>query len=157
MKPTILIALCAFLLNALPAHAQTQINTNTGPLVITVNGTTYSLGTNAIIATMIHGQGDKAFEVPLHGKGLYGFSVYGYGVNFPTYGIIPDTASGGVLDNCTLRLHFNDSYLVPDGDKPRTYVGYIPIHVYQGSETGFDTNFLHLPVTLTVYPPPPKK
>ncbi|MEI8249141.1 MAG: hypothetical protein WCG07_01445, partial [Candidatus Taylorbacteria bacterium] len=99
-----------------------------------------------------HGHGDKAFEVLLHGSDLYGFSVRGYGVGFPTYGIIPDTASGGVMGDIMLRLHFNDNYLNPDGDKPKTYSGYIPIHVFQGSETGFDTNFVYLSVTLTVYP-----
>jgi hypothetical protein len=126
--------------------------TNTAVPAITVNGAVYTLGTNAIVATMIHGQGDKSFEVALHGHGLYGFSVYGYGVGFPTYGIIADTASGGVVDDFTLKLHFSDAYLSPDGDMPKTYSGYLPIHVFQGSETGFDTNYFRLPVTVTVLP-----
>ena len=152
-----MIAMCAILglvsaVNAEVNKAGGVTQTNTLPSSVVISGITYSLGTNAIVATMVHGHGDKAFEVPLHGSDLYGFSVRGYGVGFPTYGIIADTASGGVMGDINLKLHFNDSYLNPDGDKPKTYSGYIPIHVFQGSETGFDTNFVYLPVTLTVYP-----
>ena len=148
MKLMILSLVLSSTLLDLSVRAQS----NTVPPSLTVNGIQYSLGTNTIVATMIHGQGDKGFEVSLHGSGVYGFSVHGYGVGFPTYGIIADTASGGVNDNTVLRLHFSDTYLVPDGGKPKVYSGYLPIHVFQGSETGFDTNYFHLPVTVTVYP-----
>ena len=145
-----LCVFCGTLLGSLSAKAEDT----TAPATVTVNGSTYSLDPNAIVATMVHGKGNKDFAVTIRGSGLYGFSVHGYGVGFPTYGIIADTASGGADGDFTLRLHFNDSYLMPDGDKPKTYSGYIPIHIFQGSETCFDTNYLNLSVTLTVYPAP---
>jgi hypothetical protein len=143
----IMFAVVASLFLALSAHSQTN-----GVYKVVVNDVTYSLMTNQIVATMIDGSGDKYFTASIHGKGLYGFTVYGYGEGFPTYGIIPETSSGGVIDNYTLRFYFNDGILNSNDGKPKVYEGRIKIHVYQGSETGFDTNFLYLPVKVTVYP-----
>ena len=126
-------------------------HTNTLP-ILNINGIAYSLSTNYVSASMVHGQGNKNFEISLHGSGLYGFSVYGYGDGFPTYGIIADTASGGVINDTVLKLHFNDTYLVPEGNRPKTYSGTLPIHIYQESENGFDTNYFHVKVSVTVYP-----
>jgi hypothetical protein len=119
---------------------------------ITINGTTYSLSPCTITATMVHGQGNKNFSATIVGSGLYGFSTRGYGVGFPTYGIIANTASGGAQGSFPLGLYFNDSYLTANGDQPKTYTGYLPVHIFQGSETGNDNNFLNLGITLTVYP-----
>ena len=149
MKTTILAVFCGAVLGF---SLSVQAQTNTTLPTICVNGVTYFLGTNSISATMVHGQGDKGFEVIIHGTGFYSFSVYGYGVGFPTYGIIADTASGGATGDFALKLHFNDKYLTPDGDKSKTYSGYLPIHIFQGSENGFDTNYFRLPVTVTVFP-----
>ena len=119
---------------------------------LTINGIVYSLSTNSISTSMIHGQGNKNFEISVHGSGSYGFSVHGYGEDFPTYGIIADTASGGVINDTVLRLHFNDAYLMPDGNHSKVYSGILPIHIYQGSENGFDTNYFRVKVSVTVYP-----
>ncbi|MEY2664255.1 MAG: hypothetical protein RIT04_63 [Candidatus Parcubacteria bacterium] len=119
---------------------------------VVINGTTYSLSTNQVVASMVDGEGNKNFGVTVRGNVPFGFSVHGYGNGFPTYGIIAETASGGVDGAFNIQLYFNDSYLSADGDKPRVYSGHLPIHIYQGSETGFDTNFLYLKVVLTVYP-----
>ncbi|MFA6295223.1 MAG: peptidoglycan-binding protein [Candidatus Paceibacterota bacterium] len=119
---------------------------------ITVDGKTYSLSPCNITATMVDGQGNKSFSATIVGSGGYGFSTRGYGVGFPTYGIIANTASGGVGGSFPLSLYFNDKYLSANGDQPRTYTGYLPIHIFHGSETGYDNNFLYLGVTLTVLP-----
>ncbi len=119
---------------------------------ITINGTTYSLSPCTITATMVHGQGNKSFSATIVGSGSYGFSTRGYGVGFPTYGIIANTASGGAQGSFPLNLYFNDSYLTANGNQSQTYTGYLPIHIFQGSETGNDNNFLNLGITLTVNP-----
>ncbi len=114
------------------------------PQSVTINGTNYTLSPCSINMTMIDGQGDKNFTSSILGTGVYGYSVRGYGVGFPTYGIIPNTSSGGANGNANLSFTFKDSYLTPG-----TYTGYIPVHIFQGSE-GTDNNYLNLNVNLTV-------
>jgi hypothetical protein len=158
MKSIVSVLFCSlFLIScSVPQSQKTQKSPQT-PVVaklesVTVNGAIYTLEPSVINFKMIETHGNKNFSATIHGKGPYGFSVYGYGFGFPTYGIIPDTSSGGVFDDFKLKFYFNDSVLHADGDKPHTYSGYIPIHVYQGSENGFDTNYLKLKINLTVYP-----
>jgi hypothetical protein len=129
------------------------VNT-TCPQSLTINGTTYTISPCSINVTMTDGQGDKNFSTTITAVGaspLFGYSTRGYGVGFPTYGILGG-GSGGVNGATTLNLHFKDSVLSADGKSPKTYSGYLPIHIFQGSETGFDNNFLNLNVSATVNP-----
>ncbi len=116
---------------------------------VTISGKTYKLSPCNLTATMVDGQGDKTFTTTIVATGSYGFSVYGYGNGFPTYGILGDS-SGGAYGNQTLNFHFSDSILNSDGISPKTYNGYLPIHIYQGSETGTDNNYLNFNINLTV-------
>jgi hypothetical protein len=118
---------------------------------ITINGTTYSLSPCTITATMVDGSGNQNFSTTIMGSGGYGYSVRGYGVGFPTYGIL-GASSGGASGNTAVNLYFNDAYLSANGNQAQTYTGYLPIHIFQGSETGNDNNFLNLGITLTVLP-----
>ncbi len=120
---------------------------------ITINSITYSLNPCTITATMIDGQGNQNFSTTIKGSGGYGFSVRGYGEGFPTYSILGD-ASGGANGNTLIHLFFNDAVLSANETQARTYSGYLPVHIFQGSETGFDKNYLNLAITLTVLPSP---
>jgi len=125
------------------------------PGSVTINGTTYTLSPCNINLIMTDGQGNKDFTTTVVSNGgsssTFGYSVHGYGVGFPTYGILGGT-SGGAVGNTTLHLTFNDSYLSANGNQPQTYTGYLPIHIYQGSEASTDNNYLNLNVTVTVNP-----
>ncbi len=109
----------------------------------------YSLSPCVINTTMIQGEGDKEFTillVPSKPTVNYGFSVRGYGEGFPTYGIMTiGSSSGGASGTVTLKIRINAKAL-----SQRTYDGYLPIHVFLGSETGFDQNYLNLKVNVTV-------
>jgi hypothetical protein len=86
---------------------------------------------------MVHGSGNKNFTttiIPASG-GSYDYNTSGYGVNLPAYGILGG-ASGSTSGNKVLNLYFNDSSL-PAG----TYIGYLPIHIYQDNEAGSYLNF----------------
>ncbi|MCC7004303.1 peptidoglycan-binding protein [Candidatus Nomurabacteria bacterium] len=119
---------------------------------ILINGSTYSLDPCSVTLSMVDGQGDKTFTSKIVGSGLYGFSVHGYGEGFPTYGIMSSPSSGGAFGNTSLNFTLNDNYLSSNGGSSKTYSGYMPIHIFQGSETGNDNNYLNLKVNLTVLP-----
>ena len=124
------------------------------PQSLTIGGTTYTLSPCSVSETMIDGQGNKNFSTTItvsSGNPLFGYSVRGYGEGFPTYGIV-GAGSGGANGNTTLNLSFNDNYLSANGSQPKTYSGYLPIHIFQGSETGSDNNYLNLNLNLTVNP-----
>lgn len=122
---------------------------------ITVGGITYSLDPCTINMTMVDGKGDVGFSTTVVTSGgenhFYGISRYGYGEGLPTYAIV-GASSGGASGNALLQFGFADSVLSADGDKPRVYNGYLPIHIYHGSERGDDMNFLYLNLSLTVFP-----
>ena len=137
-----------------PVVPTTPTVNTTCPQSLTINGTTYSISPCSINMTMIDGQGDKSFSTTITAVGAspsFGYSTRGYGVGFPDYGILGG-GSGGANGATTLNLQFKDSVLSADGKSPKTYSGYLPIHIFQGSETGFDNNFLNLNVSATVNP-----
>ena len=137
------------------ANSTTTCGTNQN---VTVNGITYTLNPMTINETMIDGQGDKIFSTTIitpSSAVLYGFQVYGYGIGFPTYGIIGDATSGGASGNKTLTLRFKDSVLSADGNQPKVYSGCIPIGIYTGSATGNNISYLYLNINLTVNPSTP--
>lgn len=117
--------------------------------ILAVGGVNYSLSPCTITTTMIHGEGDKEFTVlliPNKPTASYGFSVRGYGEGFPTYGIMTiGASSGGASGTVTLKIRLSDKEL-----SPKIYNGYLPIHVFLGSETGLDQNYLNLKVNVTV-------
>ena len=115
---------------------------------VTLNKVTYELRPCFISDTIATSQ-NKEFTfliVPSTVNPSYGFSVYGYGHGFPDYGIIATPSSGGSRGTETIRIKFNGNALSPH----TTYDGYLPIHIYEGSETGLDSNFLKLKVHLVV-------
>ena len=127
---------------------------NSCPQTLTIGGTTYTISPCSINLSMIDGQGDKNFSVTITATGAntsFGYSTLGYGVGFPTYGILGG-GSGGVNGSTTLNLHLSDAYLSADGNQPKSYVGYLPVHIFQGNETGSDGNFLNINVNATVNP-----
>ncbi len=116
---------------------------------VILNGVTYSLDPCTINASMVKGGGDKPFSVKINTSTinpLYGFSVFGYGVGFPTYGII-GTSSGGAQGSTTLDFEFKESVL-----EKGVYKGYLPIHIFNGSEMGGEdsTHYLRLKIILKV-------
>ncbi len=107
------------------------------PQNITVDGVSYTISPCSISISMVHGSGNKNFTttiIPASG-GSYDYNTSGYGVNLPAYGILGG-ASGSTSGNKVLNLYFNDSSL-PAG----TYIGYLPIHIYQDNEAGSYLNF----------------
>lgn len=139
---------------ACDGSANTQAVGTTCPQGVTINGITYTLSPCSISTSMTDGQGDKNFTATIiasTANSSFGYSTRGYGVGFPTYGILGG-GSGGAAGNTSLNLHFSDKVLSSDGSQPHTYSGYLPIHIFQGSETGNDNNFLNLNVNLTVNP-----
>ena len=141
---------------ALPTQAKASANTTCGTNTsVTVAGITYTISPTSINETLSNGQGNKNFSAvitPSTAGASYGFSVYGYGIGFPTYGIIANTASGGAVGNTTLSFYFNNNYLSANSNQYKAYSGCLPIHIFTGSETGYDTNYLYLPVNLIVNP-----
>jgi peptidoglycan hydrolase-like protein with peptidoglycan-binding domain len=140
-----------------PATVTTPVSTNTNttcPQSLTINGTTYTISPCSINLSMTDGQGDKNFSTTITATGAntsFGYSTRGYGVGFPTYGILGG-GSGGASGNTTLNLRFSDANLSANGTQSKIYTGYLPIHIFQGSETGNDNNFLNLNVNTTVNP-----
>lgn len=133
----------------------TNTSANTScPQSVTINGTTYTLSPCTIAASMIDGRGNKNFSTTIVSSGgstsSYGYGVQGYGVGFPTYGILGGT-SGGASGNTTLNLYFNDNNLSADGAQSKTYSGYLPIRIYQDSSSGNDS-YLYLNLNLAVNP-----
>ena len=115
---------------------------------LTVNKVTYELRPCSINDTIVARQ-NKEFTFLIVTSTVnpsYGFSVYGYGHGFPDYGIISTPSSGGSGGTETITIKFNGGALSPH----TTYDGYLPIHIYEGSETGLDSNFLKLKVHLVV-------
>ena len=120
---------------------------------VTVDGHTYTTDPCSIEIEMVHGKGDKQFTFSIVPDDFihYGFSVHGYGFGFPTYGMISNVSSGGARGTQYITVNVHDQYLPLDNNgKTKKYSGYVPIHIYQGSETGRDTNFIKLPITITV-------
>ena len=114
---------------------------------VNLNGVTYSVSPCTINDTLIHGNGDKPFTVVIKTSTLnplYGFSVFGYGVGFPTYGIT-GVSSGGAQGNTTLNLNFRDGVL-----KKGLYKGYLPIHIFNGSEMGGEDSTRYLKVIINL-------
>ena len=121
----------------------------------TVAGHTYTTDPCSITVTMIAGKDDKQFTFSIVPDNFvnYGFSVYGYGFGFPTYSLMSDVSSGGARGTQFITVKIKNKFLPLSYDgKKKVYKGYLPIHIYQGSETGLDTNFLKLPVTVTILP-----
>lgn len=138
----------------IPVTAQAQTTVPSNACSVAVSGVTYTLNPCSINLTMVDGQGNKNFTttiIPSSTRPSYGYSVHGYGEGLPTYAIL-GASSGGAVGTTTIGLYFNDSVLSANGNQPQVYSGYLPIHVYQGSETGFDNIYLDLNVTLTVLP-----
>lgn len=125
------------------------------PQVVTIDNAQYTISPCQINATMIDGRGDISFSaniIPKNSSG-YGFGVYGYGVGFPTYGVLTDgTASGGASGTTTLKFKFTDQVLSANGASPKTYTGYLPIGIYHGSANGSQISYLNLNLNLTVNP-----
>lgn len=118
---------------------------------IKINNVTYTLNPCSIDTFMNDTLGNKNFSTTIissDGSSSYGFSVKGYGVGFPDYGIL-GASSGGARGNTPINLYFNDSYLSSDGPSSKIYSGYLPIHIFQGSE-GSDNNYLQLKINLRV-------
>ena len=119
-----------------------------------VDSIRYTTDVPNIVMTMRRGHDtDVSFNVspkaPVNHP--YGFSVYGYGQNMPTYGVISNPASGGASGSQYLTLHLQSKYFpkkVTVGCS--TYSGWLPIHIFHGSETGRDTNFIKLPITVMI-------
>ncbi len=121
------------------------------PQSTTFNGVTYSLEPCSVETTMVHGQGNRAVStnIMVSTSTLYGFTVYGYGIGFPTYGVSSNTSSGGAQGNEPLSLRFIDSYLPIEGGQAKTYSGYIPIDV---DDSQGNTGHLYLKMKVTVTP-----
>ena len=105
---------------------------------------------------MTDGQGDKNFSTTIVSSAgatsTFGYTVYGYGVGLPTYGILGGT-SGGARGNTQLNLHFADSVLSANGNQSRTYTGYLPIRIYQDGPAPLSgSDFLNFNYNLTVNP-----
>ncbi len=84
----------------------------------------------------------------------YGFHVHGYGnysngSEMPAYSFIPTaTASGAAF--YSVHLDFRTSeWLLPDGPNPKTYVGYIPIHI---DADDAENHVLHFWINVKVKP-----
>ena len=121
---------------------------------LTLEGVVYKVAPCLIEDTIREGDPDKSFEIILteSDRKSYSYTVHGYGVGFPTYGIICNEASGGASWSTTIHGRFVNNIFHADGKVPRVYSGYLPIHIYLESENGRDNNYIKLPVTLTVLP-----
>lgn len=120
---------------------------------VTIDNSTYHLEPCSLTYDMVDGSGDQPFEFTIVQEGesaVYGFTVYGYGEGFPTYGIT-GVSSGGAQGNKTLALNFRDTYLNSEGNQPKVYSGYLPIQIYHGSWSP-DYEELQFTITLTVNP-----
>jgi hypothetical protein len=123
-----------------------QNTTSSSCSSVSINGTTYTLSPCSMNVTMSKSAGNKNFSTMIipSASGSYGFSVYGYGNGFPNYGIIANTSSGDTSGKQELNMYFNASYL-----NIGTYTGYLPIKVYQSSESSSEKE-LDLSIDLTV-------
>jgi hypothetical protein len=123
--------------------------------VLTLNGNTYWLEPASIIDTIEAGGEDKFFDFKINQKTpeMYGFTVIGYGKGFPLYALMPHEATSAAKGQQIIHVKISNRELKGDDTKPKTYTGYLPIHIYLGSDTGPDSvNCLRLPVTLVVLP-----
>lgn len=126
---------------------------------IKLGTTEYSLSPCSMDKILIDQNGDVPFgpititQKTNDGKAkTYNYSVYGYGVGFPAYGVIGDTSSGGATGNFILRnFHFNDDSLFADYPGARNYEGYLPIKITD-SASG-QTGELDLQLKAGVNPP----
>lgn len=122
---------------------------------VTIDNATYRLDPCVMNLNLSDGSGNVYFYPKIVQTGQirsYGFSVYGYGVGFPTYGILANTASGGAYGNQTLQIYLNDAYLNTNVTTT-TYSGYLPIRVYHQSG-GVGAQELKLNLTVKVTPKP---
>ena len=113
-----------------------------------MGGINYSISPCSIIDTLIDGKGDKVFSatiIPSLAIATYGFTVFGYGEGFPVYSIMADPSSGGTQGSQQIYFAFKDKVLTKG-----TYEGYIPIHLFRGSDTENDSNFLKIKIKLIV-------
>ena len=120
---------------------------------ITVDSITYSVPECPNTIHLRQGKGDTSFSFSIvpSKTGTYGFTVYGYGRKLPTYALISDVSSGGSQGTELIHVTVKNQYL-PLGinGSDTTYEGFLPVHIWHGSETGRDTNFLSIPVTIRV-------
>lgn len=121
------------------------------PQSTSFNGITFSVEPCELNIEMAHGKGNRAVRATLTATGtpLYGFTAYGYGVGFPTYGLMVNPSSGGAQGNITFDISAQDSVLMPDGSSPRVYSGYLPIGV---NDTHGNDGHLYIKVNVTVTP-----
>lgn len=130
------------------SHAQSHFTPTT-----TVNGILYTTDIPALVVEMKSGRDTTVmFTIVQTERRLYGFSVHGYGVGMPIYGLIADVSSGGAVGQQVIGVRAHSSVFPLENGKRKTYTGYLPIHIYEGSETGLDSNYIKLPVRVTVYP-----
>lgn len=146
-------AIIAFLLmSSFTAFAQTKTDT------ITVDSTKFTVDPGYIEATIYEGEKDKKFTfkiVPVTDMNLhsYGFTVFGYGNGFPTYGVLTDIASGGASGIVYITGTFSSEVFKLDKpDQPKVFMAKLPIRIYHGSASRFNQQFLYLPIKLTVIP-----
>jgi hypothetical protein len=154
MKKTALVALLAIgLFSANNVNAQKKVP-HKAFTVLTVNDNDYWLEPSSINVEITEKDVDAEFSFTIHQEttGLYGFSIHGYGVGFPTYAILANENSGGAKGNQVIHAKVTNAVFTADGTKSKKYTAYLPIHIYLGSETGRDSNFLKLPITITVKP-----
>lgn len=121
--------------------------------ILELENSKYRLEPCSLTTEMIDGTGNKNFSFNIVQEGerrSYGFSVYGYGVNFPTYAILGGSSSGGAIGNLRIDKYFNDGVLSATGPEKGIYKGYLPIKVYHGSATGSNQYELRLNLNLTV-------
>jgi len=133
------------------------IATSTPPVsacqTITIGNSRYRLEPCNIKAEMIDGSGNKNFNFTIVQEGektVYGFTVYGYGVRFPTYGILGGYSSGGARGSLLMNKYFNDNVLRANGMSPMRYSGYLPIKIYHGSAIAANQKELRLNINLLV-------
>lgn len=157
MKKTLLFALLAFATApSLAVYGQEK----EGCPTIIVDGHRYTTDPCSIELTMIQGKEDKTFTFTIVPDDFitYSFNVYSDG--FPTQAVARNIASGGARGKQFITVTVsNAKMLLEYTGKRKVYRGQLPIHIYKGSETGTDTNYLKLPLTITFKPDvkvPPK-
>ncbi len=157
MKKTLLFALLAFATTpSIAVYGQEK----EGCPTIIVDGHRYTTDPCSIELTMIQGKEDKTFTFSIVPDEFvsYSFSVYDFG--FPAGAILSNVSSSGARGTYFITVKVsNVKMLLEYTGKRKVYRGHLPIHIYKGSETGTDTNYLKLPLTITFKPDvkvPPK-
>jgi len=122
---------------------------------VTLDGLIYKLSPCEIKTSMIDGDGGKTVTFKIDQVSAarnYSFEVNGYGVGFPTYGIMTTPFSGGATGDMDFAATFKDDVLDANGDQTKKYTGYLPIKIYHGSSgTGVEKT-LKLMIELDVLP-----